>query len=112
MKVTFQQSGGYAFPITNRGCELDTDLLPPDEAATLQSLVEQSGLLMVEREPTQDIYSQKPERERIPDVINYKITVQTSEGVHQVSFDDMTIPERIVQLVEYLQKYSKPLPLQ
>lgn len=96
MKVTFRQSGGYAGLI--RGCELDTDSLSPDEAITLQSLVEESGILKVKDGHT-------PQGR---DLLQYKITVETSEGVYHVSFDDMTLPESAAPLIEYLQSHSTP----
>ena len=97
MKVKFGQSGGYAG--LRRGCELDTDSLPADEAATLQSLVEQSGILQAKsgRTPT------------ARDLFNYDITIETSQGSHHVSFDDMTMPESVDPLLEYLQDRAKPV---
>lgn len=96
MKITFRESGGYAGLI--RGCELDTDSFPPDEAVELQSLVEQSGILQAKGGRTPNAR----------DLLNYEITVQTSEGVHRVSFDDMTLPESAVPLLEYLQSRAQP----
>ncbi|MBW4633028.1 MAG: hypothetical protein KME30_14360 [Iphinoe sp. HA4291-MV1] len=106
MKVKFSQSGGYAG--LRRGCELDTDSLPGDEAAKLQSLVEQSGILQAE--------SQHAPHAR--DLFNYNITVETSEGdtygnpssVHTVSFDDLSRPEGAEPLLKYLQSRAQPLP--
>ena len=43
MKITFRKSGGYEGLIM--GCEINTDSLPAEEAAKLQSQVEQSGIL-------------------------------------------------------------------
>jgi hypothetical protein len=96
MKVTFRQSGGYAGLI--KGCEFNTDLLPTDEATTLQSLVEQSGILQAKGGQTPNAR----------DLLNYRITVETSEGVHSVSFDDLSIPEGAAPLLEYLQSQAKP----
>ena len=66
MKVMFRQSGGYTGLMM--GSELDTDSLPSDEAASLQSLVEQSGILQAKsgRSPN------------ARDLLNYEITVETS----------------------------------
>ncbi len=99
MKVKFSQSGGYAG--LRRGCELDTDSLPADEAAKLQSLVEQSGILQAE--------SRHAPHAR--DLFNYNITVETDEGAPTVSFDDLSLPENAQPLLEYLQSCAKPLPL-
>jgi hypothetical protein len=43
--------------------------------------------------------------------LNYEITVTTGEGVHHVAFDDMTMPEEVAPLLEYLQGKAKPQPL-
>ncbi|WP_339377709.1 protealysin inhibitor emfourin [Merismopedia glauca] len=97
MKIKFRQSGGYAG--LRIGCELDTNLLPPEEATKLQSLVEQS-----------DIFPTKSDRsENTADLINYEITIETKEGTHQVTFDDLTLPENIIPLLDYLQDRAKPL---
>ncbi|MFB2772751.1 protealysin inhibitor emfourin [Pelatocladus sp. BLCC-F211] len=99
MKVKFSQSGGYAG--LRRGCELDTDSLPSDEAAKLQSLVEQSGILQAE--------SRHAPHAR--DLFNYNITIETSEddAIRTVSFDDLSLPESAEPLLEYLQDCAKPL---
>jgi hypothetical protein len=99
MKVKFSQSGGYAGLI--RGCELDTDSLSPAEATKLQSLVEQSGILQ----------AQSKHAPHARDLLNYNITVETSEGAPTVSFDDLSLPENVQPLLEYLQSCAKPLPL-
>lgn len=97
MKVKFSQSGGFAG--LSRGCDLDTDSLPSDEAATLQSLVQESGILQAKsgRSPN------------ARDLFNYEITVETSQGVHNVSFDDLSMPEGVEPLLEYLQNQAKPV---
>ncbi|WP_199338138.1 protealysin inhibitor emfourin [Nostoc sp. FACHB-133] len=99
MKVKFVQSGGYAG--LRRGCEVDTNLLPSNEAAKLKSLVEQSGIL------------QKAKSNHAPharDLFNYNITVETAEGEQcNVSFDDLSLPEGIQPLLNYLQSCAYPL---
>ncbi|BAY09923.1 protealysin inhibitor emfourin [Calothrix sp. NIES-2098] len=99
MKVKFSQSGGYAGLI--RGCELDTDSLPADEAAKLKSLVEQSGIL----------HAQSKSTPQARDLLNYKITIETNEGAPTVSFDDLSLPENAQPLLKYLQGCAKPMPL-
>jgi hypothetical protein len=98
MKVTFRQSGGYAGLI--RGCELDTDSQPSDEATRLQSLVAESGILQIEG-------GHMPQGR---DLLQYEISIETSEGVRHVSLDDMTLPESAIPLIEYLQSQATPRP--
>jgi hypothetical protein len=99
MKVKFSQSGGYAG--LRRGCELDTNSLPADQAAKLQSLVEQSGILE----------AKSGHAPHARDLFNYDITVETTQGDRTVSFDDLSLPEGVEPLLEYLQSCAKPLPL-
>lgn len=97
MKIKFRQSGGYAGLIM--GCELDTNLLSPKEATKLKSLVEQS-----------DIFQTKSTRsENTADLINYEITIETKKAKHQVRFDDLSLPEKVLPLLNYLQSQAKPL---
>lgn len=99
MKIKFRQSGGYAG--LRMGCELDTNLnlLTTDEAAQLESLVKTSGILQ----------SKSHRSENTADLINYEITIETKEGTHQFTFDDLTLPESVVPLLDYLQSHAKPL---
>ena len=97
MKVKFVQSGGYAG--LRMGCDLDTDSLPAEEAAMLQSLVEQSGFFQAQSDRTPTAR----------DLLNYSIAVETNEGSSQISFDDLSMPDGIAPLVKYLQSRAKPL---
>lgn len=95
MKITFRQSGGYAG--LRMGCELDTNLLTLEEATQLESLVEKSGILQIQTALSTNT----------ADLINYEITIETEEGKHQVTFDDLTLPESVVPLLDYLQSHAK-----
>ena len=97
MKITFRQSGGYAG--LRMGCELNTKALSLEETAQLESLVETSGILQ-----TQTALSANT-----ADLINYEITIETKEGKHQVTFDDLTLPASIIPLLDYLQDRAKPI---
>lgn len=99
MKIQFRESGGFAGLI--QGCEIDTKQLPPQEAAELDSLLEQSGILQHRNEDTPDAR----------DVFNYEIVVETNKGTQHASFNDMNLPESTIPLLEYLQSRAEPLPL-
>ena len=99
MKVTFKQSGGFAG--LARGCECDTNLLPPDEASILQSLVDKCELSRGERR----------QAEHARDAFSYEIIIDTGGSILQLLFDDMTIPEDAEPLLKYLQRQAKPRPL-
>lgn len=91
MKLRFSQSGGYA-GLCSKVDEIDTALLPEQEAQHLRTLVEQSGILKTEEKCGQGA-----------DIQRYDFTVETSDGKRQVSFDDLTLPEKALPLLEYLQ---------
>lgn len=97
MKIEFRQSGGYGGLIM--GTKINTDSLTAKEAAELQSLVEQSNLLQAQSKQTPNS----------ADLLQYQITIQTKEGVRQISFDDLSLPENAIPLVEYLQDRAKPI---
>jgi hypothetical protein len=99
MKITFRQSGGYTGLI--KGCEIDTNALPSDEANRLQALVEQSGLLKTEGRQLSDGR----------DLLDYEITIEIGHEVHHISFDNMSLPAEVIPLLEYLQSRAKPRSL-
>jgi hypothetical protein len=96
MRIQFSQSGGYAG--LRMGCDLDTNLLSPDESTQLESLVKTSGVLT----------SHSRRSKNAADLINYEITIETNQGIYQVRFDDLTLPESILPLLAYLQSQAKP----
>ena len=96
MKVTFRQSGGYAGLI--RGCELDTAAMEPAEAQGLRSLVNNSQILELGL-PGEGVR---------PDLMSYRITIETGGAVHEISLDDLSLTPAIVPLLEYLQDCSGP----
>lgn len=97
MKIKFRQSGGYAG--LRLGCDLDNKSLSSDEATQLESLVNTSGILQ----------AHSGRSENAADLINYEITIETNQGTHQVTFDDLTLPENVLPLLDYLQSQAKPL---
>jgi hypothetical protein len=96
MKVTFRQAGGWGGLFW--GAELDTDVMPSEEAAELRSLVKQSGIL------TADSGFSKKAR----DAQTYEIDVETDEGVQKLTFDDTTVPESAETLLEFLRGKAVP----
>jgi hypothetical protein len=97
MKIKFRQSGGYAG--LRMGCDLDIKSLPAKEATKLEALVKESGILQTSVDRSKNT----------ADVINYEITIETREGTHQVIFDDLNLPEKVLPLLDYLQSQAKPI---
>lgn len=98
MKVTFQQSGGFAGLL--RGCELDTAELPAAEAAKLRAMVEASGLRAGRIAP--------PPGAR--DLVGYEIRIETGDGALTAAFDEATVPAGAEPLLAYLRERSGPRP--
>jgi len=96
MRVTFLQSGGVVGAV--RGCELDSSLLPPDEARELEALVRSSGL-------TASGEFLSPEGR---DLRLYEIRVEKGTNIVAVTFDDRTLPEDARPLVSLLRRNAKP----
>lgn len=96
MKISLRQSGGFAASASaGAGTRvLDTNVLDDTRAGELRTLVERSGLL------------DRPERthrnSRSADAMTYEITIETDGRHHRCVFDDMTLPERVIPLLEFL----------
>ena len=99
MKITFSQSGGFAGLV--RGYEVDTHALPRDEAAEIETLVKNSGILR----------AQGGHSEVGRDLFGYRITIETDECTRRVEFDDSTIPDGARPLLDLLTKRAGPRPL-
>ena len=99
MRVRFQQSGGYAGLI--RGCEFDTESLPPDEARLLRSLVKKSNIKGSKRYVTRDAR----------DLRTYSITIEKNEESDSISFDDMSVPKEVRELLSFLESRAEPQTL-
>ena len=97
MKVKFLQSGGYAGLI--RGCEIDTESLTPKEADALQSLIKKSNIKGNRKFSA---------RGGARDLNNYVITVESKDEFHTISFDDMSVPENVQDLLGFLKGRAKP----
>jgi hypothetical protein len=97
MVVRFTQSGGYAGLL--KGCELDTKALPPEEAKTLEDLVEASAL------PASGEFLSNSSR----DLRQYEISIDNGRSKTSVVFDEETVPQSAKPLISYLAKCSKPI---
>jgi len=96
MRVRFLQSGGVAG--VARGCELDSSMLPPDEARELESLVRASALAV------SGTYVSPAGR----DLRLYEIQVDSGAERVRVTYDDGTLPARARPLMNFLRRSAKP----
>lgn len=100
MKIKLLQSGGYAGLIRDTG-DIDLNTVPEDERRQLNRLVEESGILHTQGQPET--------LKKGADLQQYEITINTPEGgMRKAFFNDITLPERVAPLVEYLLERAKP----
>ena len=97
LKVTFEQSGGFAGLV--KGCCLDADALPADESAELRRLVAASGL-DVSRE---DLSRGARDRRQIA------ITIERGGERVAIVCDDGCTPEGARPLVAFLAARARPV---
>ncbi len=95
MKVSFRRSGGFAGMFM--GCEIDTSAQKDSDSSELESLVKSSGIM------TQS--SQRVPQAR--DVFQYSFDIEADGSKHSVTLDQLSVPEPVKPLVEFLMKRSK-----
>ena len=97
LKVTFEQSGGFAGLI--KGCVLDADELPPDVAAELRRLVAASGLDVSREDLSRDARDRR------------QLAITIDRGGERVTIvcDDGCTPEGARPLVAFLAARAKPV---
>jgi hypothetical protein len=96
VRIVFRQSGGVAGLI--RGCELESDELPPDQRRRLQQLVDACDLASLEggRSPS------------ARDAMTYQLRIEQPKGSVSVRFDESALPADCERLVDFLQPYLGP----
>ncbi|MEH2398166.1 protealysin inhibitor emfourin [Nostoc sp.] len=97
MRISFERTGGFA-GITKK-TTVDTDTLPPNEAATLSCLVEAADLF---RLPEQ-ITSPNPQSDRF----QYKLIVEDNGKHHTVTVSESALPGTLRPLIEWLQTIAQ-----
>jgi len=95
MKIYFERSGGFAG--TNDSIVLDTTSMTPDEVKHVQQLVDNSNFF--------NLPSKSPApKAGSADYFHYKITVQEDQREHKVQTNDITIPQELEPLINFLQE--------
>ncbi|MDZ7966795.1 MAG: hypothetical protein RM368_17760 [Nostoc sp. DedSLP03] len=97
MRVSFERTGGFA-GITKK-TTVDTDTLPPHEAATLPQLVEVADLFRL----PELITSPNPQSDRF----QYKLTVEDNGKQHTVTVSESALPGTLRPLIEWLQTIAQ-----
>ncbi len=95
MKLSFRKSGGFA-PIF-QGCEFDTANAADADAATVEALARSS-----------DIFNEKGARvPQARDVFYYTFEVELDGKTNKVTFDQLSVPEKVKPLLDFLMARSK-----
>jgi hypothetical protein len=91
MRIIFERSGGFM----GRRVSLDLDLadLPPDQAAALKLLVEETDFFNL---------TELPPKSPIPDGFMYSITVETKTTQRTIQAGDGNFPETLRPLLDDL----------
>jgi len=91
MNISFERTGGFAG--MRVAATIDTDSLPPAEAAALQKLITAA-----------DFFNQSEDRPNrvVPDGFQYTITVKDGARQHTLHLGDGSIPDKLQPLVNDL----------
>ncbi len=92
MKLYFRRSGGFA-PIF-MGCNFDTAENPSSD---VEELIHSSGII--------NETSKKVPQAR--DVYYYTFDIEIGEQKNKVTFDQLSVPERVKPLLDFCMKHAK-----
>ena len=95
MRIKYLQSGGFSG--TTKACELDSTTMDQVEQETVKGLVDQAAV----REST------TARSETARDVCVHDIQIEKDGTTHHIVVDDVSIPERLRPLLNFLRKRAK-----
>ncbi|RRJ66038.1 hypothetical protein EHV15_26330 [Paenibacillus oralis] len=95
MKLAFQSTGGFLG--LRLSYHIESDDLPKEKATRLIRLVEESRFFEVSQYGLS-----KVEMNRLPDVINYSLSITKDGTSNTLHFNDVTMPEKLQPLVSYI----------
>lgn len=90
-KIEFTRTGGFMGRKVN--LTIDLDELPPDQAQTINLLIDQADFFNI---------PENPPRPSVPDSFIYTITVTSDTLQHTVQTSDMTATEKLRPLLTAL----------
>ncbi len=97
MKVEFIRSGGFAGIRLAR--DFDTIALPAEQAQELEQLIDAVGFF--------DLPEPAAPSKAIPDSIEYRITVSSSEQTRAIVVTETTMPDKLRPLTDYLTRLAR-----
>lgn len=96
-RIKFERTGGFAGMTIARDLRLDD--LSEEQAHTLSELLDELD------------FEELPERmtgtESMPDEFTYRITVETRRGEHTVTTGDASAPEKMQELLQFLNRLAR-----
>jgi hypothetical protein len=96
-RIKFERSGGFAGMTIARDLKLED--LPEEQAHTLVELLDDLD------------FAELPEQltgiDSMPDQFTYVITVETNDGEHTVVTGDASAPEKMQELLQFLNRLAR-----
>lgn len=96
-RIKFERSGGFAGMTIAR--DLNLDDLSAEQANTLLELLDDLDF--------QELPEQMTATESMPDQFTYVITVETKKWKHTVVTGDASAPEKMQELLEFLNRLAR-----
>lgn len=97
--VRFRVSGGFAGLV--RGCEVGSDALTAADRRSIEQAVTR----------TSGAGGGTARAPGARDARQFDLSVDTDDGVRELSFDEMSVPPSLDGLVGRLEQQSRPMPL-
>ena len=96
-QVRFRQSGGFANLI--RGCDVAAEDLVTSHRHALERLADSAGAA-----------ASRTQAPSARDQVMYELELDTGAGVRRFEFDELSVPDGLGPIVEWLQQRSRPMP--
>ena len=94
-EVRFRQSGGFANIV--RGCDVAAEDLVATHRHALERLAAGAS-------------ASRAQSPSARDQVMYELELDTGAGVRRFEFDELSIPDGLGPIVEWLQQRSRPMP--
>ena len=95
--ISFERSGGFTGISTS--VEIDSQLLSYDESEELKKLIDQSDFFKWSKNDTIQV--------SMPDQFQYTITIEQQGEKRTVVFSDITMPDNMRPLINYLSQKAR-----
>lgn len=97
-RIKFERTGGFAGIRIAKDLKLDD--LPDEQARTLSELLDDMDF--------NELPEQMMDDSSMPDQFTYTITVETKKWEHTVTTGDASAPEKMQELLQLLNRLSRP----